>query len=251
MDFILKHIWFILFLVWGFPLSFYRSKFRKIVYQTESWIINIKPVFWKEIKALVGNIYPENKAYIKFRNFYRFYLAIYTVLFLLYFLFSDNNSNSENMKKIEVGSKIPQFTLPDQHGNNFDISSVLGKKNLVIYFYPKDDSPGCTAEACYFQDQFEVFKQANAEVIGISGQSVESHKDFAEKYRLTYTLLSDEGNSIRKLFGVPSNVLGLLPGRVTYLVDKSGTVIYMFNSQSQATKHVDEALKILQQLESK
>jgi len=249
MDFILKHIWFVLFLVWGLPLSFYRSKFRKIVYQTDNWIINIKPVFWKELKALFGNIYPDNKSYIRFRNFYRFYLAVYAVLFLLYFIISDNNSNS--MKKIEVGSKIPQFTLPDQHGNNFDINSVLGKKNLVIYFYPKDDTPGCTAEACYFQDQFEVFKQVNAEVIGISGQSVESHKNFAEKYRLTYTLLSDEGNTIRKLFGVPSNFLGLLPGRVTYIVDKSGTVIYMFNSQSQATKHVDEALIILQQLESK
>jgi peroxiredoxin Q/BCP len=251
MDFLLKHIWFILFLVWGLPLSIYRSKFRKIVYQTDSWIINIKPVFWKELKALFGNIYPENKSYIKFRNFYRFYLAIYAVLFLLYFLLSDNNSNSDSMNKIEVGSKIHQFSLPDQHGNSFDINSVLGKKNLVIYFYPKDDTPGCTAEACYFQDQFEVFKQANADVIGISGQSVESHKNFAEKYRLTYTLLSDEGNSIRKLFGVPSNFLGLLPGRVTYIVDKSGTVIYMFNSQSQATKHVDEALKILQQLEQK
>ncbi len=251
MDFLLKHVWFILFLVWGFPLSFYRSKFRKIVYQTDNWIINIKPVFWKELKALFGNIYPDNKSYIRFRNFYRFYLAIYSVLFLLYFLLSDNNSNSDSMQKIEVGSKIPQFNLSDQHGNNFDINSVLGKKNLVIYFYPKDDTPGCTAEACYFQDQFEVFKQANADVIGISGQSVESHKNFAEKYRLTYTLLSDDGNTIRKLFGVPSNFLGLLPGRVTYIVDKTGTVIYMFNSQSQATKHVDEALKILQQLESK
>lgn len=251
MDFLIKHSWFILFLVWGLPLSIYRSKFRKIVYQTDNWIINIKPVFWKELKALFGNIYPENKSYIKFRNFYRFYLAIYAVLFLLYFLLSDNNSNSDSMNKIEVGSKIPQFRLHDQHGNSFDINSVLGKKNLVIYFYPKDDTPGCTAEACYFQDQFEVFKQANSDVIGISGQSVESHKNFAEKYRLTYTLLSDEGNSIRKLFGVPSNFLGLLPGRVTYIVDKSGTVIYMFNSQSQATKHVDEALKILQHLEQK
>ncbi|OFX83438.1 MAG: peroxiredoxin [Bacteroidetes bacterium GWF2_33_16] len=155
------------------------------------------------------------------------------------------------MKKVEIGNQLPLIELPDQHGNLFKVDSVLGKKNLVIYFYPKDDTPGCTAEACYFQDQFEVFKQANAEVIGISGQSVESHRDFAEKYRLTYTLLSDEGNTIRKLFGVPSNLFGLLPGRVTYIVDKSGTVIYMFNSQSQATKHVDEALKILQQLESK
>jgi len=119
---------------------------------------------------------------------------------------------------------------------------------LVIYFYPKDDSPGCTKEACYFQDQFEVFKQADAEVIGISGQSVESHKKFAEKYNLTYTLLSDEGNKLRKQFGVPTNFLGLLPGRVTYIVDKTGKVVYLFDSQIQATKHVDEALRIIQNL---
>ena len=87
MDFIINNIWFLLFLIWGLPLGFYRSKFRKIVYQTDSWIINIKPVFWKEIKALFGNLYPENKMYIKFRNFYRFYLSIYLILFVLYFTF--------------------------------------------------------------------------------------------------------------------------------------------------------------------
>jgi len=152
------------------------------------------------------------------------------------------------MKKIKIGSRIPAFSLPDQSGNMFDIASVIGKKNLVIYFYPKDDSPGCTAQACYFQDQFEVFKEANAEVIGISGQSVESHKNFAEKHGLSFTLLSDEGNKIRKLFGVPTNMFGLLPGRVTYVINKSGEVIYMFNSQIQATKHVNEALQILKDL---
>lgn len=84
---ITKHIWLILFIVWGLPLTMYRSKFRKIVYDTDSWIINLKPVFIKEIKALFGNIYPNNKKYIKFRNFYRFYLAIYILLFITYTLF--------------------------------------------------------------------------------------------------------------------------------------------------------------------
>lgn len=88
MDFIKEHIWFILFVIWGLPLGFYRSKFRKLVYQTDNWIINIKPVFWKELKALFGNMYPDNNNYIKFRNFYRFYLTIYLVLFILYILFS-------------------------------------------------------------------------------------------------------------------------------------------------------------------
>jgi len=149
------------------------------------------------------------------------------------------------MNELKIGSTIPSFTLPDQNGNLFDINSVLGKKNLVIYFYPKDDSPGCTAQACTFQDQFEVFTQADAVIIGISGQSVKSHKEFAEKHRLSFTLLSDEGNKIRKQFGVPTNLLGLLPGRVTYISDKTGKVIYVFNSQTNATKHVDEALRIL------
>lgn len=152
------------------------------------------------------------------------------------------------MAKIEIGNIIPEFTLKDQDGNQFDINSVIGKKNLVIYFYPKDDSPGCTKEACYFRDQFEVFNEADALIIGISGQSVESHKKFAEKYRLSYTLLSDEGNKIRKLFGVPTNFFGLLPGRVSYIVDKTGKVIYLFDSQINATQHVDKALEILKQL---
>jgi peroxiredoxin Q/BCP len=151
------------------------------------------------------------------------------------------------MNELKIGSTVPAFILPDQNGKLFDINTVLGKKNLVIYFYPKDDSPGCTAQACSFQDQFEVFKEADAVIIGISGQTVESHKEFAAKHRLTFTLLSDEGNKIRKLFGVPTNLLGLLPGRVTYVADKSGKVIYIFNSQMQATKHVDEALRILKE----
>ncbi len=242
--FLLKNIWLILFILWGFPLTFYRSRFRKIVYQTDKWTINIKPYFVKELKGLFGTIYPDNLNYLKFRNFYRFYLIIYLLLFASYLTFSQNS----NMNKIKIGSSIPTFSLPDQNGNLFDINSVVGKKNLVIYFYPKDDSPGCTKEACSFRDQFEVFKEADALIIGISGQSVESHKDFAEKHRLSFTLLSDEGDKIRKQFGVPTNLLGLLPGRVTHIADKTGKVIYVFNSQTQAARHVDEALRILKEL---
>lgn len=243
--FLLKNIWLILFIAWGLPLTFYRSKFRKIVYQTDNWTINIKPVFMKEIKALIGNIYPDNLNYLKMRNFYRFYLIIYLILFTSYLTFSQDNK----MNKIITGSSIPSFTLPDQNGNLFDINSVLGKKNLVVYFYPKDDSPGCTKEACSFRDQFEVFKDANAVIIGISGQSVESHKEFSDKYRLSFTLLSDEGDKLRKQFGVPTNLLGLLPGRVTYIADKTGKVVYVFNSHIQAEKHVNEALRILKSLQ--
>lgn len=152
------------------------------------------------------------------------------------------------MKKIEVGSKVPMFELKDQNGELFKLETVLGKNNLVIYFYPKDDSPGCTKEACSFRDQFKVFADADAIIIGISAQSVESHLKFAKKHRLNYTLLSDTGNGVRKLFGVPANFFGLIPGRVTYVVNKEGKIMYLFNSQIQAEKHVNETLRILQKI---
>ena len=250
LDYLLEHIWLILFVIWGLPLTYYRSKFRKMVYQTESWTINIKPVFVKEIKGLFGNLFPGNAAYKKFRNFYRFYLFIYFVLFFFYFdvhqIILDKNTNMA--QKINVGSTIPDFLLNDQNGQVFHLQTVLGTKNLVIYFYPKDDTPGCTKEACSFRDQFEVFEEADAMIIGISAQSVESHKQFAQKHRLNYTLLSDEGNKVRQLFGVPTNLFGLIPGRVTYVIDKTGKVVFMFNSQFQAEKHVDETLRILQEM---
>lgn len=221
-----------------------------MVYQTDSWIINIKPIFMKEVKALFGNSYPQNKQYKNLRNSYRIYLLVYTALFILYLNFNSQaqNSNSNQMANISVGSKIPDFSSVNQDGEIFSISSVLGKKNLVIYFYPKDDSPGCTKEACSFRDQFEVFADADALIIGVSSQSVKSHKEFAEKYRLKYTLLSDEDEKLRKLFGVPTSLFGLLPGRVTYVVNKEGIIVYVFNSQIKAIQHVDEALKILKEM---
>ena len=239
------NLWLILFIVWGLPLTWYRSKFRKIVYQTDHWSINIQPVFGKEIKALFGNIYPENKEYIRTRNFYRIYLSVYFLLFIVYSI--SGKSSSKNME-IKIGDTIPAIVLKDQNGEIFDLQAKTKGKNVVLFFYPKDDSPGCTAQACSFRDQYDVFTEAGAVIIGISGQSVESHKEFAQKYRLGFTLLSDEGNKVRKLFGVPANLFGLLPGRVTYVTDKSGKVVYIFNSQMQAAKHVDEALKILKGL---
>ena len=180
-----------------------------------------------------------NDAFI-FKNFY---LILYILLFTACQTFSQKNT----MNEIKIGSNLPSFTLADQNGNLFNMDSVIGKKNLVIFFYPKDDSPGCTAQACSFRDQFEVFNEADALIIGISGQSVESHKKFAEKHHLSYTLLSDEGNKIRNQFGVPANMMGLIPGRVTYVADKTGKVIYVFNSQTKVNSHVDEALKALKQ----
>ena len=149
------------------------------------------------------------------------------------------------MSKITAGDTLPDFKLKNQHGELVNISDYIGKKNLVLFFYPKDDTPGCTREACSFRDHYEAFLDAGAEVIGISGQSVESHKNFAEKHNLKYQLLNDEKNKVRKQFGVPTNMFGLLPGRVTYVADKTGKVIYIFNSQTQVEKHVEEALQAL------
>ena len=150
--------------------------------------------------------------------------------------------------KITKGSKIPAFTLKDQDGDLVNINDLVGNKNLVVYFYPKDDTPGCTKEACSFRDQFEDFRDVGAEVIGISADSVESHRQFAEKHRLKFRLLSDTDNQVRKTFGVPADLLGLIPGRVTYIVDKTGTVQQVFNSQFNSARHVTEALKILKSL---
>ena len=155
------------------------------------------------------------------------------------------------MNKVVVGSRVPEFSLPDQNGNTFNLFSILGKKNIVIYFYPKDDTPGCTKEACSFRDQYEIFKEVDGEILGISSDDVASHKRFAEKYHLPYTLLSDNNNEVHKLFGVPSNLLGLIPGRVTYVVNKQGKVIHIFNSQKDAEKHIEESMKALKNMEIK
>jgi len=148
------------------------------------------------------------------------------------------------MKPIGVGDKIPEFSLRDQNGELFDIRSVLGIKRLVIFFYPQDGSLNCTKEACYFRDLYDLFLENDAVVLGISGQSVESHREFASNNRLPYKILSDTDNKVRKLFGVPSKFFNLIPGRVTYVVDRSGKVVYIFDSQTEVQRHADEALKI-------
>ena len=148
------------------------------------------------------------------------------------------------MKEIQIGDMIPDFTLPDQNGNMINVMDFVGKKKLVIFFYPRDGSHNCTKEACYFRDLSQTFDEVNAVILGISGQSVESHKKFATQYRLDYPLLSDENNHVRKLFGVPASAFGLLEGRVTYVANYEGKVVHIFNSQLQPERHVDEALKV-------
>jgi peroxiredoxin Q/BCP len=148
---------------------------------------------------------------------------------------------------LTVGAKAPEFSLRDQHGNAVSLQDFRGKKNVVVYFYPKDDTPGCTKESCAFRDHYTAFSDAGAEVLGISSDSEKSHNAFAEKYRLPFSLLSDQGGKVRASFGVPAT-LGLLPGRVTYVIDKTGVIRHAFNSQINATQHVDEALTVLKNL---
>ena len=150
------------------------------------------------------------------------------------------------MKKIKIGDAVPSFTLQDQNGVATTVTATMGKP-LVIYFYPKDDTPGCVKEACKFRDDFEKFNDLQVTVIGISADNVASHKKFEEKYNLPFTLLADVDNAVRKLFGVPKSMV-FLPGRVTYVVDKKGIVRYIFNSQFGAEKHIDNALRELQKM---
>ncbi|KVV15915.1 peroxiredoxin [Flavobacterium sp. TMP13] len=145
---------------------------------------------------------------------------------------------------LKIGDIIPNFSAKDNHGDVFESKSVVGRKPLVIYFYPKDNTPGCTTEACGFRDQYEDFKDLGVEVIGISSDSAKSHKKFAKKYELPFILLSDKSKDIRKLFGVRDHLFGLIPGRVTYIVDKNGVIVMVFDSMN-ASKHIEKALETL------
>ena len=148
---------------------------------------------------------------------------------------------------LEVGDKIPNFSAKDSYGNDFESNSIIGKKPVVLYFYPKDNTPGCTAQACSFRDQYEDFKDLGAEVIGISSDSEVSHQKFTKQYNLPFMLLSDSDKKLRNLFGVKTNLFGLLPGRVTYVIDKNGIIQLVFDSLV-STNHIPKALNIIKKL---
>jgi peroxiredoxin Q/BCP len=150
---------------------------------------------------------------------------------------------------LQVGDKIPDFSAKDNNGNDFDSSSIVGKKPVVFYFYPKDNTPGCTAQACSFRDQYEDFKDLGAEVIGISSDSVESHQKFAKHHRLPFILLSDNDKKLRNLFGVKPSLFGLIPGRVTYIVDREGIIQLIFDSLV-ASNHIPRALEKIKKIVS-
>ena len=150
-------------------------------------------------------------------------------------------------KLLAVGDPAPDFRLPTSNGSYVALQDFLGKKNIVLYFYPKDFTRGCTAEACSFRDSYEVFNDLGAEVIGISSDSQDSHRDFAQQHHLPFILLSDADGSVRKAYEV-KKTLGLFAGRVSFVIDKKGVIRHVFSSQARATAHVAEALNILKSL---
>lgn len=156
--------------------------------------------------------------------------------------------NRTASKMLEVGDFAPDFVLRNQHNELVRLSDFRNKRNVVLYFYPKDDTPGCTAEAKCFRDNYEIFLSLGAEVIGVSSDSTASHIRFADKYKLPFILLSDVDGKVRELYGV-TKTLFILPGRVTFVIDKQGIIRHIFSSQFNATKHIDEAMNILKSLE--
>jgi peroxiredoxin Q/BCP len=149
-------------------------------------------------------------------------------------------------KNLKVGTVAPVFSLLDQDGKEVDVGEMIGRKALVVYFYPKDFSSGCTMEAHEFREMHEEFLKNGAEVIGISSDDVVTHKRFAEEHQLPFILLSDPDNKVRDIYGAWGTAK--TPGRVTYLIDRQGIIRMVFSSQIQPRKHISEALKVLEEI---
>ncbi len=145
---------------------------------------------------------------------------------------------------VRAGDRAPAFRAPLQDGTTFDLADRLGRTALVLFFYPKDDTPICTAEACAFRDAYEEFIALGADVVGVSSDSAASHAAFARKHRLPFPIVSDTDGAVRRLYGVP-RTLGLLPGRVTYVIDREGIVRLVFNAALSSSGHVRRALDAL------
>ena len=159
-------------------------------------------------------------------------------------LTSCQTQQKTEMGKVNIGDMAPDFELKDKDGNLVKLSDFRGEKSVVVYFYPKDETPGCTAQACSFRDSYQDFTDAGAEVIGISSDGSSSHSGFAENHRLPFILLSDLSGKVRKAYGA-YDLLGLIPGRVTFVIDKQGKIIHKFDSQLSPTKHIEESLNAI------
>ena len=154
---------------------------------------------------------------------------------------------SEEAKKVEVGDAAPDFTLPDQWGGMVSLKDFRGRKNVVLYFYPRDGTPGCSAQAAAFRDNHEIFQDLSTEIIGISSDSVESHRGFTSSHDIPFKLLSDANGEVRQLYGVRPT-LSLIPGRATYVIDMQGTVRFTLSSQFRPRKHAEEAMQVINHL---
>lgn len=150
-------------------------------------------------------------------------------------------------KRVRVGDAAPDFTLLDQAGRTVRLRDLLGQGTVVLYFYPKDQTPGCTLEARAFRDSYDRFTATGADVIGVSSDSVASHRRFAARERLPFTLLSDRAGAVRALYGV-EKTLGILPGRVTYVIDRAGIVRHIYSSQLRPRRHTRQALDAVETL---
>ena len=148
---------------------------------------------------------------------------------------------------LKEGDPAPKFRLPSTTGSDVSLDDFLGKKNLVLYFYPKDNSPGCTREACSFRDSHPAFKGLNAEIVGISSDGQSTHERFARSEHLPFILLSDSDGSVRRAYGVKRS-LGVIPGRVTFVIDRQGIVRRIYSSQLHSETHVREALMALKSI---
>jgi len=150
-------------------------------------------------------------------------------------------------KALEIGDYIPDFELQDQYGQWVQRDDFEGQP-LVMFFYPKDHTPGCTAEACSFRDYESEFHAAGAQVIGINDAEVSIHKNFADKYDLNYPVLSDPGHTLRKSFGAPGLLFNSVANRITYVTDSSHKVAYIFKSLFRANDHVSESLDFIKKM---
>lgn len=149
------------------------------------------------------------------------------------------------VRSIDVGARAPDFELQAADGRRVRLSDFLGKKNVVLFFYPKDETAGCTVEACSFRDAYEDFVDVGAEVIGVSSDSLESHNRFAGRHRLPFVLLSDPKGLVAAKYDV-RKALGIFPGRVTFLIDREGIVRHVTDGLLRFKDHVAESLAILQ-----
>lgn len=149
---------------------------------------------------------------------------------------------------LKIGDQLPDISLNDQDGNQINLRDFKGKNSLIVYFYPKDDTPGCTKEACEFRNEYDQFEQYHAKIFGISGDSPKSHQRFIAKHSLNFSLLSDRDRKAEKAFGVPRSLFGLIPGRVTFIADQQGVIQHVLNSQTDARRHTHESLKVLKRI---